>query len=256
MAREQAVAFLLHGVVAALGDVGDQRAAAHAERDLDGLRDARADAVLHDHAVDHHLYVVDLVAVELHALGDLLRLAVGADARETLLRDLLEQVAVVALAAAHDGRQDAQPRAGRHRRDGVDDLVVALPPHRPARDVGIRFPGACVEQTQEVVDLRDRTDGASRVAAHRLLLDGDHRAQPVDVVHVRALHHTQELTRVGAQALHVAALALGVDRVEGETGLAAAAQAGHHDERVARDVYVEAFEVVLARAADRDLVVH
>src|SRR3712207_8811357 len=55
-------------------------------------------------------------------------------------------------------------------------------------------------------------------------LDGDGRREPRDGVHVRLLHHLQELPGVGREALDVAALALGVDRVEGERGLARAGQ--------------------------------
>ena len=40
---------------------------------------------------------------------------------------------------------------------------------------------------------------------------------------VRLLHHLEELARVGGQALDVAALAFGVDGVEGEARLARAA---------------------------------
>src|SRR5690606_15644143 len=56
------------------------------------------------------------------------------------------------------------------------------------------------------------------------------------------------------QRLDVAALALGVDRVEGEARLARAGQAGDDHQRVAREGDVEVLEVVLARAGDDDLV--
>ena len=63
---------------------------------------------------------------------------------------------------------------------------------------------------------------------------------------------SQELARVGRERLDVAPLALGVDRVEGERGLARAGEAGEHDQLVARDGQVDVLEVVLARAADHD----
>src|SRR5262249_46329033 len=69
---------------------------------------------------------------------------------------------------------------------------------------------------------------------------------------VRLLHHLQELPGVGGERLHVAALALGIDGVEGERRLARAGQPGEHHELVARDLDVDALEVVLARAADGD----
>src|SRR5690606_15082668 len=62
----------------------------------------------------------------------------------------------------------------------------------------------------------------------------------------------EELARIGRQALDIAALALGIDGVEGERRLAGAGQAGHHDQPVARQVEVYVLEVVLARAANGD----
>ena len=88
-----------------------------------------------------------------------------------------------------------------------------------------------------------------------LLLDRDRRRQAADEVDVGLLHLPEELPRVGRQRLDVAALALGVERVERERRLAGAGHAGEDDELVARDVEVDVAEVVLARAADDDFVV-
>jgi ribosomal protein L21 len=63
---------------------------------------------------------------------------------------------------------------------------------------------------------------------------------------------TQELPRVGRQRLDVAALALGVDGVEGQRRLARAGQAGDHDQLVARQVEIDVLQVVGARTADAD----
>ena len=86
------------------------------------------------------------------------------------------------------------------------DLAAAL------RAVG--HADARVEQAQVVVDLGDGADGRARVAAGAALVDGDGRAEPLDLVDVRLLHQAEELARVGRERLDVAALPLGVDRVE------------------------------------------
>ena len=85
-----------------------------------------------------------------------------------------------------------------------------------------------------------------------LLLDGDRRRQALDVVDLRLLHLADELPGVGAEALDVAPLALGVDRVHGERALARAARAAADGHLVAGDVDVDVLEVVLAGAADGD----
>ena len=110
------------------------------------------------------------------------------------------------------------------------------------------------EQAQVVVDLGDRADRRARVVRRRLLLDRDRRRQPLDRVDVGLAHLLEELARVGRQRLDVAALPLGVDRVEGERRLPRARQPGDDDQLVARDLDVDVLEVVLARALDDDLV--
>ena len=78
----------------------------------------------------------------------------------------------------------------------------------------------------------------------------------LDMVDVGLLHHLEELARIGAEALDVAALALGIDGVEGERGFARTGEAGDHGQRLARDVDVDILEIVLARAADGEVGQH
>ncbi len=64
------------------------------------------------------------------------------------------------------------------------------------------------------------------------------------------LHHLEKLAGIGAERFDIAPLPLGIDRVEGERGFAATRQAGDDDQPVARQVDVDALEVMLARTAD------
>ena len=63
-------------------------------------------------------------------------------------------------------------------------------------------------------------------------------------VDVRLLHPLEELAGVGRQRLDVAALAFGVDRVEGERGLPRPADAGEDDELPVRQREVDTLQVV------------
>lgn len=67
------------------------------------------------------------------------------------------------------------------------------------------------------------------------------------------LHHLQKLPRIGGQRLDIAALALGIDGVEGEAGLAGAGQAGDHDQLLARKLDIDALEIMLPGAFDFDV---
>ena len=78
--------------------------------------------------------------------------------------------------------------------------------------------------------------------------------QPLDEVDVGLVHLPEELPRVGRQRLDVAPLALGEDRVEGQRGLARPGEAGEDDEAVAGQLDADVLEVVLAGAADDEVV--
>ena len=152
------------------------------------------------------------------------------------------------------GASTMKRRALRELHHLVDDLLGRLPDDRAPADRAVRLADARPQQPQVVVDLGDRADRRARVARGRLLVDRDRRREPLDRVHVRLVHLPQELARVGRQRLDVAALALGVDRVEREARLARAGQARDHHQRVARQRQRDVLEVVLPRPRDDDLV--
>ena len=70
---------------------------------------------------------------------------------------------------------------------------------------------------------------------------------------VRLLHHLQELARIGGERLDIAALAFGIDGVEGEAGFARAGQAGDDHQRVAWQIDIDALEIMLPRATNFDV---
>ena len=199
--------------------------------------------------------VVLVLLVELRdALLEQRLLAVDLHAREALAHDLLEEILVLALPPAHDRRVDGEPRALLDLEHLVDDRVDRLPRDRLAADRAVRPPDPRVEQAQVVVDLGDRADRRARVARGRLLVDRDRRAEAVDVVDVRLLHHLEELPRVGGERLDVAALPLRVDRVEGKARLAGAREPGDADQAVPRQADGDVLQVVLAGAVDYECV--
>ena len=117
-------------------------------------------------------------------------------------------------------------------------------------------PGRAREQElQVVVELGHGADRGARVPHRVGLIDGDGRRHPLHRIHRRAVHPVQELPRIGGEGLHVAPLALGVNRVEGQRRLAGARHAGDHGHARQRDLDVKVAEVVGARAADDDRVV-
>ena len=155
--------------------------------------------------------------------------------------------------AALDGEERVDARAFWLREHARDDLVDGVATDDAAAVQAGDGAAACVEQTQVVVDLGGGGDGGAWVACLILLLDRDCRCEAIHVIDVGLLDALEELARVGRERLDVAALAFGVDGVEGEGGFAGAGDTADDCEGVVRDVDVDALEVVRARAADGDL---
>ena len=183
-------------------------------------------------------------------------LAVDPGPREALGLELPEQLDVLALAAADDRGEHLEPRALLERQDAVDDLLRGLPLDRRAAGRAVRPAGAGVEQAEVVVDLGDRADGGAGVLGGGLLVDRDRRRQALDEVDVGLVHLAEELAGVRRQRLDVPALALGEDRVERQGRLARPGEPREDDQGVAGQVEGDVLEVVLARAADDELVCH
>ena len=224
------------------------------DRGLDRVGEPLAHVVAHHEPVDYERDVVLVPLVEHDHLVELMQLAVDDDASEALGAQLLEALAVLALAAAHDRRHHHEARPQRQLEDLIDDLLSRLAGDRLAADMAVRDSDPCPQQTQIVIDLGHRANGRPRVARGRLLIDRDRRRQALDRIDVGLVHLAEELTCVGAQRLDVAALALGVDRVERQRGLARARQPRDHRQRVPRQGDVDIAEVVLACPANHDLV--
>ena len=72
------------------------------------------------------------------------------------------------------------------------------------------------------------------------------------MIDIRLTLHIQKLARIGGQAFDIAPLPFGINRVKGERGFARARQPGDHHQFVARNIDVDVFQVVLARAAHFD----
>ena len=134
-----------------------------------------------------------------------------------------------------------------------DDLLGGLARDRPAALRAMRHADGGVEKAKVVVDLGDGTDGRAGAAAGGFLLDRDGRAEAVDGVDVGTLHLIKELAGIGGERLDVTALAFGVDGVKGERGFARTAEAGNHGEGITGDLYINIFEIMLARPAHRNL---
>ena len=237
----------------AVDDVDHDEALGERDRSFDRLREPGAEIRLHHEPVDDDLDRVLELLVEDDLLLEHPHLAVHLHAREPVGAQFLEDVLVLALAVADDRRVDRELRPFRQAQHLVDDRLDRLAGDRPPADRAVRPPHACVEQSQVVVDLGHRADRRARVPRRRLLVDRDRRREALDRVHVRLLHHLEELAGVGGERLDVPALALCVDRVEGERRLSGAGKPGDRGQLVPRQADVDVLQVVLAGAVNYQL---
>ena len=218
------------------------------ERHLDRLDHARTLGGGKAEAVGHHVEHPARPGGRRHLA---LRLHAGEAAGRQPLLDLGLRRAPRQL----DREGDDQPRVARRGRarlqlgaDGVGRVV----PHGQ-RGLAVEELGSPrEEQLQVVVELRHRADRGARAAHGVGLVDGDGGRHPFHLVDRGLVHAVEELARIGREGLHIAALALRVERVEHQAGLAGPAGAGHHRQFTGADVEIEVAEVVLASTADAD----
>ena len=126
----------------------------------------------------------------------------------------------------------------------ADDRLSALAAEERRR--------ARVERTQVVGDGGHRADRGARGAHRRRAVDGHRRQHAQDALGPGPVEPLQELSRIRAEGLGVAAVALGVEHVESERGLAGARDAGDDRDRADRDPDAHVLQVVLARLLDAD----
>ncbi len=134
----------------------------------------------------------------------------------------------------------------------LEDAVRRVSPHRPAAAAAEQPGRPGKEELEVVVELGHGADGGAG-GAHRVgLVDGNGRRNPLDAVDLRLVHAVEKLPGVGREGLHVATLALGIDRVEGQRRFARTAHPGNHDQFPQRQAQFEILQVVLAGTLNQD----
>ncbi len=195
------------------------------------------------------------VLVEGDILFQLMEFSVHADAGIALAAQLLEQPSVFALPPSNDRSKDLDLPPFTQVKHPIDDLLGGLGGDRAATLVAMGFSDVGKQQPQIVVDLGDRPHSGAGVVAAPLLVDGDRRGESLDEVHLGLVHLAEELASVRGEGFHITALALGVDRIEGQGRLARAGEAGDDDQLVARQLQVDVFQIMLPGALD-DYLIH
>ena len=181
------------------------------------------------------------VLVQPDGLGQVVEIAVHPDTDVAGAAGVLKDLGVFALSAPDDGGKDLDAGGGRQCQHLIDDLVYRLLADLLAALGAVGGAHSGPEEAEVVVNLRHRAHGGAGVFGGRLLIDGDGGRQSVNIVHVRLLHLPQKHPGIGGQALHIPPLALCVNGIKGQGGLAAAGQAGDDHQLVTGDGDVHVF---------------
>ena len=142
------------------------------ERELDALGDAPRVGAPDREAVDEEQHRVLLLLVELGLRIEVMRLAVDDHARESARGQVRENLAKLPLTMDHEGGQKKELGPARKLEKLASNVLRALRFHDFAANVAVLVPNFGVENTQVVVDFRDRPHGRARIAGRALLLDG------------------------------------------------------------------------------------
>ena len=121
------------------------------------------------------------------------------------------------------GASSREPRAGRQQPDPIDDLLPRLRRDGPMALRAVALAHAGEEHAEIIVDLRDRAHGRAGIRAAGLLRNGNRRAEAGDQIDVRLGHLPEELPGETGEALDVAPLPFGIQRIEGQGALARSA---------------------------------
>ena len=234
---------------------GDQPAGVAASR-FDGVCQAAAQAVLQHKPVDHQLDGVLFVFLAGDVLRQVVENAVHPHPGKAGFSGVLKHLLVFALFPPDDRRQDDKPGSLSQGFHPVHDLVDGLTADFLTAPGAVGNAHPRPQKAEIIVDFRHRSHGGAGVFRGRLLVNGNGRGKAVDGIHVRLVHLPQKLTGVRAQALHIPSLPLGVNGIEGQTGLAGAGKSGENHQLVSGDGQVHVFQIILPCALDDDLVIH
>ena len=237
-------------------EVHRHQSSALPRRRLHGVRQPLADVGPDNEPVHHDLHRVLFVLLQGDFFRQLIEVSVRPHPGKACPACVLQHLGVLPLAPPHHRRQHLDAGSLGQGQNLVNDLIHRLLPDLLAalRAVGRAHPGP--QQPEIVVNLRHRTHGGPGVFAGGLLVNGNRRGKPVDVVHIGLIHLSQKHPGIAGQALHIPPLSLGINGVKGQGGLAAAGKPRHHHQLVPGNGHINILEIILPCALNKNMILH
>ena len=235
-------------------------ATAFEECRLDRFRDAGhliVVAMTHDDAIhqQHGILVRLLVVAHRQEIVNTQHRTADSNTHEALLMQNFELGAQGTLVGHLQGGEEHHLRIFGEGVDEVHHIADTMALHLDTGDGRECTTNSGIEELQVLVSLSRRAHCGARIGGVDFLFDGDGRSHTKDIVHLGFAHATHELAGIAAQALHIASLPFGIERIERQRRLAAATQTGDDHQLVAWYADVNIFKIVDACALDDDIVV-
>ena len=186
----------------------------------DGITKSFLITFLHGKLINNNLNVMVLVAIHLHATLQFENLIIHTNLEIALATHLLKEFTVMSLTIANKRSENDDTLSDIVAENHLCDLILSIFHHLLARHIAICRTRTGKEQTKIVIDLSSSADGRARIAVCRLLLDTDNWRKTRNLIHVRTLHSSKEITGVCRESLYIASLSFSKDSVEGKRRLA------------------------------------
>ena len=127
---------------------------------------------------------------------------------------MIQNLRMFALPAPYHRGEKLNLRLLRQSHNVVHHLVHRLLLNLPSALRAMGNTDSRIEKSHVIINLCHRSHRRTRVTVRGLLIDGNGGGQPLDTLHIRLLHLTQELAGIGRQRLHITPLPFRVNRVK------------------------------------------
>ncbi|CDD51175.1 putative uncharacterized protein [Bacteroides sp. CAG:875] len=194
--------------------------------------------------INHYLNVMVLVTVQFHAMDNLLDFPVYPDIKVTLLAHLLEQLFIMSFTCPDQRSQNKNSFSLIIPVNQIQNLLFGVLHHLLSRQIRISRACPCEQQTQIIIYFRSGSYRRTWILIGRFLLDGNHRTQSRNLIHIRTFHSPQEITGIRRKGLDVTPLPLHKQRVEGQGRFATSTQSGYHRQTITGNFYIYIFQIV------------
>ena len=182
---------------------------------LTGFCDTAFLTGFHNYSVYNNFYVMlkGLLQFDLVFTEDL-NLSVHSYPGESFTLDAVQDLLMGAFLGTDHRCQDQELGPLIHGHDRIHHLVHRLGGNGLPAYRAVRLAYSCKEKSEIVVYLSHGTHSGPGVSVGCLLVDGNSRAQALDVFNIRLFHLSQELTGIRREGLHIPPLSLSINGIK------------------------------------------